>query len=182
MNIQKTSKISNEVNHEHPIGKIDFNYITDGIYIGTNQCCQTHFDEELKKLGITTDISLEEKRIDAPFGVDFYAWIPVKNHLPPTPDQLDLGVSTLEKLVALGKKIYVHCKNGHGRAPTLVSAYLIRKGKSPKEAEAFIKSKRPTMHLEEAQREALSAYASASAKAAADKKAMADKQDFSHKK
>lgn len=143
------------MNHEHPAGKIDFNYIADGIYIGTNQCCQAHFDEELKKLGITADISLEGERIDAPFGVEFYVWIPVKNHTSPMPDQLEFGVAILEKLVAMGKKIYVHCKNGHGRAPTLVASYIIHKGKGPEEAEAFIKSKRPTMHLEEVQREAL---------------------------
>lgn len=144
---------------DHPQNKkLDYNFIADGIYIGTNQCCQTHFDEELKKLGITADISLEEERLDAPFGVDFYTWIPVKNHLPPNQDQMEFGVSTLEKLVAMKKKVYVHCKNGHGRAPTLVSAYLIRKGKSPEEAEAFIKLKRPTMHLEEIQREALKSF------------------------
>lgn len=144
------------MNNDHPqIKESEYNYITDGIYIGTNQCCQTHFDERLKKEGITADISLEEDRLDAPFGVDFYIWIPVKNHTPPSPDQLEFGVSTLEKLVTMGKKIYVHCKNGHGRAPTLVSAYLVRKGKSPEEAETFIKSKRPTIHLEEVQRSAL---------------------------
>lgn len=139
----------------HPQNKLDFNYIADGIYIGTNQCCQTHFDEELKKLGITADISLEEDRLDAPFGVEFYVWIPVKNHEAPIKDQLEFGISAIEKLVAMKKKVYVHCKNGHGRAPTLVSAYLIRKGKSPEEAEALIKSKRPTIHLEEIQRQAL---------------------------
>lgn len=137
---------------------LDFNYITDGIFIGTNQCCQTHFDEKLKKEGITADISLEKDRIDAPFGVNFYVWIPVKNHTPPAPDQLEFGVSTLKKLVLMGKKVYVHCKNGHGRAPTLVAAYLISKGKNPEEAEAFIKSKRPSMHLEEIQREALQTF------------------------
>jgi protein-tyrosine phosphatase len=140
---------------EHSQNKLDFDYIVDGIYIGTNQCCQTHFDENLIKGGVSADVSLEEERIDAPFGVEFYVWIPVKNHMPPTPEQLEFGVSVLEKLVSMGKKVYVHCKNGHGRAPTLVAAYLIKKGKSPIEAEAFIKSKRPSMHLEEVQREAL---------------------------
>ena len=135
--------------------ELEYDYITDGIYIGTNQCCQTHFDEKLKKEGITADVSLEEDRLDAPFGVDFYVWIPVKNHTPPSPDQLEFGVSTLKKFVQMGKKVYVHCKNGHGRAPTLVAAYLISKGKSPEEAEELVKSKRPTMHLEEVQREAL---------------------------
>lgn len=139
--------------HEKPL---DFNYITDGIYIGTNQCCQTHFDEKLLTESILADISLEEERLDAPFGVDFYIWIPVKNHTAPKPDQLDFGVAVLEKLVSMKKKIYVHCKNGHGRAPTLVAAYLVKtKGISPAEAEKFIKSKRPSIHLEEIQKEAL---------------------------
>jgi protein-tyrosine phosphatase len=139
----------------HPHDKLDFNYITDGIYIGTNQCCQTHFAEALKKEGITADISLEEDRLDAPFGVEFYVWIPVKNNMAPTPDQMEFGVLVLEKLVSMRKKIYVHCKNGHGRAPTLVAAYLVKKGKTPEEAEMFVKTKRPSVHLEEAQREAI---------------------------
>lgn len=139
----------------HPQNKLDFDYITDGIYIGSNWCCQVHFDEELKKLGITADISLEEEQIDAPFGADFYIWIPVKDHMPPTPDQLEFGVWALEKLVSMGKKVYVHCKHGHGRAPTLVAAYLVKNGKTPEEAEAFIKTKRPSIHLEDVQRQAL---------------------------
>src|SRR3989338_7226111 len=99
------------MNIDHPqIKELEYNHITDGIYIGTNQCCQTHFDEELKKEGITADISLEEDRLDAPFGVDFYVWIPVKNHSTPKPDQLEFGVSVLERLVSMQKKVYVHCK------------------------------------------------------------------------
>lgn len=149
----------NEQTYLHPQTPVfEYDYITDGIYIGTNQCCQTHFDEKLKKLGITADISLEEEHLDAPFGVDFYTWIPVKNHLPPTPDQMEFGVTIIKKLVTMGKKVYVHCQNGHGRAPTLVAAYLISKGKSPEEAEAFIKSKRPTIHLEDVQRQALKEF------------------------
>lgn len=140
----------------HPqIPILEYNYITDGIYIGTNQCCQTHFDEKLKNEGIEADISLEEERVDTPFGVDFYVWIPVKDHAAPTQEQLDFGVSVLEKLVAMKKKIYVHCQNGHGRAPTIVAAYLIKKGKSEDEATNFIKEKRPTIHLEKIQKESL---------------------------
>jgi protein tyrosine phosphatase len=143
-----------QIDHSQ-IKELEYNEITDGIFIGTNQCCQTHFDKKLSKEGITADISLEEDRRDAPFGVDFYIWMPVQNHTAPEHEQLEFGVSVLEKLVSIGKKIYVHCKNGHGRAPTLVAAYLIKKGKNPAEAEAYIKSKRPTMHLEDVQREAL---------------------------
>jgi len=143
-----------EIDHAQ-IKELEYNEITDGIYIGTNQCCQTHFDEKLKQQNITADISLEEDRLDAPFGVDFYIWMPVQNHTAPKHEQLEFGVSVLEKLISMGKKVYVHCKNGHGRAPTLVAAYLIKHGRSPAEAEAFIKLKRPTMHMEDAQRQAL---------------------------
>src|SRR3989344_6394300 len=140
--------------------KLDFNYITDGIYIGTNQCCQTHIDEKLKKKGIMADISLEEESIDAPFVVYFYAWIPVKNHKAPKPEQFEFGVSTLERLVSMGKKVYLHCKNGHGRAPTMMAAYLIKtRGMSAKDAEKFVKKQRPSMHLENVQRSALKKFA-----------------------
>jgi len=138
--------------------ELDFNYIADGIYIGTNQCCQTHFDEELQREGIEADISLEENRIDAPFGVHFYVWMPIKDHAAPTKEQLDFGVSILQNLVATKKKIYVHCKNGHGRAPTLVAAYFMKQGKSVDEALATIKAKRPSIHLEDVQRKALDEF------------------------
>lgn len=142
--------------NSHPkIPILEYNYITDGIYIGTNQCCQTHFDEKLKNEGIEANISLEKERVDTPFGVQFYIWIPVENHTAPTKEQLGFCVAILEKFVAMKKKIYIHCQNGHGRAPTMVAAYLIKKGKSVDEAINFIKSKRPTIHLEKIQKEAL---------------------------
>ena len=150
---KKTKKLK-----AHP-APIDYHYIIDGIYIGTNQCCQMHFAKELLAKDITADISLEEKRVDAPFGVKFYLWLPVKDHTAPSQEQLAIGVLMLRKLVALKKKIYVHCKNGHGRAPTLVAAYLISRGKSVKEAVAIIKKHRPGAHLVPDQQRALAKFA-----------------------
>lgn len=152
------------MNSHQQIKQLEYDYITDGIYIGTNQCCQIHFDENLKKDGIEADISLEEERVDAPFGVEFYTWIPVKNHTAPSGEQFDFGVATLEKLVSMKKKIYVHCQNGHGRAPTLVAAYLIKNGKTVEGAIEFIKTKRPSIHLEKAQEDALRKFSSGSSK------------------
>lgn len=138
---------------------LDYSYIDDGIYIGTNQCCQMHFDQDLIKNGVTADISLEEARVDQPFGVESYLWLPVKDHAAPSQDQLKLGVAALTKFVEIKKKVYVHCKNGHGRAPTLVAAYLVSKGMSAEDAELFVKSKRPSTHLQDSQREALKIFA-----------------------
>lgn len=140
----------------HELAELNFDYIDDGIYIGNNTCCQTHFDERLKEKDITADMSLEEGRVDSPLGADYYVWIPVADHTAPAQSKLAFGVSVLEKWVQMGEKIYVHCRNGHGRAPTMVAAYFIKtRGWSPLKAEEFVKSKRSAMHLEDVQRAAL---------------------------
>jgi len=138
--------------------KINFSKITEHIYVGTNMCCQTHFEEELLEKGIEADISLEEDRVDAPFGVKFYLWLPVKDQTPPTEEQLELGIRTLDQLISWNKKVYIHCKNGHGRAPTLVAAYLMKSGMSVKEAIALLKEKRPAVHLHDSQIAALEKF------------------------
>lgn len=147
-----------EAHVQHP--KLDYHFIADGVFIGTNQCCQAHFDEKLLKDGIEADMSLEEERIDAPFGVKFYVWVPIKNHAAPSPEKLEFGVAVLEKWADMGVKVYLHCQNGHGRAPTMFAAYLIKRHKkSIEEAIAFIRERRPAIHLEDVQRGALVAYA-----------------------
>lgn len=143
------------MDHHEPSKILEYDYIADGIYIGTNKCCQGHFDKLLKSENIEVDISLEATRIDAPFGVDFYIWLPVKNDTAPAPDQLEFGVYSLEKFVKMKKKIYVHCQNGHSRAPTIVAAYFIKQGKTPEDALKLLISKRPAIHLREAQKKAL---------------------------
>lgn len=150
----------NQINHPH-IPELEYNYIIDGIYIGTNQCCQMHFDTFLiQHEGITVDLSLEKERLDQPEGVEFYVWIPVTDHTALSQDQLRFGVTTLQQLVQMGKKIYVHCKNGHGRAPSLVAAYLTQQAYTADEAAAYIKKQRPVIHLDPEQLEAVKQFAS----------------------
>jgi protein-tyrosine phosphatase len=133
----------------------EYNNIIDGIYIGTNMCCQAHFDEELLERGISADLSLEAEKIDSPYGVDYFLWLPTVDEIPPKPSQLKAGVAFLRELVNQNIKVYVHCQHGHGRAPTLVAAYLISKGNSVEEAISLIASKRSTIHINDKQKEAL---------------------------
>lgn len=133
--------------------------ITDYIYIGTNQCClKKRFAEELLKKGIEADISLEEIRIDAPFGVKYYLWLPIKDHTAPTILQFKIGVSMIDCLVKDRKKVFIHCEKGHGRAPTLVSAYLMTQGMGLEEAVKFLKSKRSGVYIHPKQRSALKRF------------------------
>ncbi|MBD3281626.1 hypothetical protein GF391_02660 [Candidatus Uhrbacteria bacterium] len=130
----------------------EYNQITDQIYIGTNACCQMHFSKELLERGVSCDISLEGERVDKPEGVESYLWLPTIDHTPPTHDQAMIGIQALEEMIRLGKKIYIHCKNGHGRAPTFYAAFLIlKRGLSVEAAIEAIRSKRPSIHLEESQ-------------------------------
>lgn len=135
--------------------KTDYNQITPEIFLGTNFCCQVHFEEELLQQGVRVDISLEAERIDSPEGVDAYLWLPTIDHEAPTQRMLKLGVRFMEDAIALGDKVYVHCKNGHGRSPTLVAAYFVYKGTGLEEAVEMIKKKRPEIHIEEPQMKAL---------------------------
>src|SRR3989344_2272975 len=131
---------------KHKTLTFEYSQITKYIYIGTNMCCQAHFDKSLLKKGIKADISLEEKKLDNPFGVDYYLWLPTKDHQAPTLKQLEVGVAFLHKLVSQKVKCYVHCQQGHGRAPTLVAAYLVSEGMDVDKAFDFIKKKRPDAH------------------------------------
>lgn len=139
--------------------KLDYNLIADGIYVGTNACCVDHLAGLLRDEGITVDVSLESEKLDQPFGVEAYLWLPTEDHTPPSRDQLMMGVAFIAQAVSLHKKIYVHCKNGHGRAPTLVAAYFSTHGKTPDDAIALIKSQRPSAHLQDTQTESVRQFA-----------------------
>lgn len=140
---------------KHPPLTFEYNKIIDYIYLGTNQCCQVHFKKELLNKGIKADISLEKERIDTPFGVDYYLWLPVKDHTAPNLKQFKMGINFIKSLIKNKIKVYVHCQHGHGRAPTLIAAYLISKGKTVNQAIDFIKNKRPAIHLHKIQINAL---------------------------
>jgi len=140
--------------------KLIFEYskITEYIYIGTNQCCRHHFKKSLIKKGVKAEISLEEKKMDHPFGITSYLWLPTKNHYPPTIKQMIVGVYFIKQLIDNKIKVYVHCRRGHTRAPTLVAAYFILEGMSVDKSIKKIKKKRPVIHITPNQIKALKKF------------------------
>ncbi len=119
----------------------EYSKITEYIFLGTNQCCQVHFKKSLLKRGIKADISLEKEKLDAPFGVDYFLWLPVLDKKAPTQKQLMVGAKAIKEFVDSKIKVYVHCKRGHGRSPTLVAAYFILKDMETREAIGKIKER-----------------------------------------
>lgn len=139
---------------------IDYHRITETIFLGTNACCQMHFAQELLSKGIRTDLSLEAERIDQPDGVDHFLWLPTPDHAPPAPYAAELGTGLLAFCEEHGLPCYVHCKNGHGRGPTLVAAYLMRsRGLSAEAAIDAVRAQRLSIHLQPSQIDFLATWA-----------------------
>ena len=141
---------------EHPV--FEYSQITDQIFLGTNACCTIHFKKELLDNGVRADVSLEGERIDAAQGADYFLWLPTVDHTGPTITKLSIGVHALRELVEAGEKVYVHCKNGHGRGPSLVIAYFIFLGDDFDTAFKKVKEKRESIHLEGNQEERLKEF------------------------
>lgn len=136
----------------------EYNQIDESIFLGTNSCCETHFSKDLIDKGVTADLSLEGERLDRPHGVDEYLWVPTPDQHAPKLTQLKIAVSFIDAVVSCGEKVYVHCMNGHGRSPLAVAAYYVFKGMNPEEAISKVKEKRPEIHLNDEQLNALNDY------------------------
>jgi len=141
----------------------DYSQITDQIYIGSDLCkagvCLIHGDE-FRALGVSVEMNLSEEENELPpKGVETYIWLPVVDGWGPSQFQLKLGTSAINDAVLAGKKVYVHCKNGHARSPSLVAAYLVKfGGMTLDNAYKLIKEKRPESHIENAQKKALDEF------------------------
>lgn len=141
----------------------DYSKITEQIFIGSDLCkgnsCPVH-GPEFEALGILVELNLSAERKEIPpDGIDIYSWLPVADGYAPTQEQLDIGTAIINEATKQGKKVYVHCKNGHGRSPTMVAAHLIRyQRKLVDEAIEFIREQRPEIHIENVQKEALNKF------------------------
>ncbi len=141
----------------------DFSKITDQIVLGSDLCkggvCLIHA-EEFKKLGVSVELNLSQEENELPpKDIETYVWLPVVDGYAPSQIQLNIGVGVIHEAVKSGKVVYVHCKNGHARSPSLAAAYLMKfEGKSLLEAEKLICEKRPEVHIEESQRKALEEF------------------------
>jgi len=73
---------------------------------------------------------------------------------------ISLESERLDNLEEQKSKTYVHCKNGHGRTSTFLASYFIRKmGITADEALEIVREKRPSMHLNDIQKDFLRDFA-----------------------
>jgi protein tyrosine phosphatase len=144
---------------EHAHVEMSYDRIDELVFAGNNMCCQTHFEQKLLSKGISADISLEGERLDNPQGVSYFFWFPWTEDEAPQMELIEVALDCVEALKRQNIKLYVHCKNGHGRTSTFLAAYFIRMDKTGVEqALKMVFEKRPSGHITGAQKQFLIAY------------------------
>lgn len=76
--------------------------------------------------------------------------LPTPDYFAPTQKQLEKGVAFIQEEIERGGKVYIHCRQGEGRGPTMAVAYLLCKGLTLDHAFKLVKKVRtfinPTRH------------------------------------
>ncbi len=118
--------------------------------------------KRLLKRGITAIVNMREEEYsdkDKGIGGQRHLHLPTIDHTPPSIEDLMRGVSFITREIEEYRgKVYIHCRAGCGRAPSMAAAYLISTGMTRKEALKFIKKARPFISLNKNQKRVLDQF------------------------
>jgi protein-tyrosine phosphatase len=115
--------------------------ITAELYLGGQYNLKSM--DRLKYLGVTGVVNMRTHSIHktVPEGIDILN-LPTPDFHAPTMENLQKGVKFIKSEVDKGGKVYIHCRLGEGRGPTMALAYLISQGLTLDDAIALIKKVR----------------------------------------
>ena len=114
----------------------------------------------LERAGITAGVNLRAEFDDLAYGLalEHYCHLPTVDDDAIAAEDLERGVAFIRQQIDAGRKVYIHCAGGVGRAPTLAAAYLISTGMTLDEALAKIRRVRPFIFITSPQMAALTEY------------------------
>lgn len=117
----------------------------------------------LERQGVNASVNLRVEFDDAAnhLALAHYCYLPTVDDDCPSPEHFQRGVDFIRSIVQEGGQVYIHCKAGVGRAPTMAAAWFLAEGKTVDEAIALIKRTRPFITITPPQMEALHRYAEA---------------------
>jgi len=100
---------------------------------------------KLNSMGITGIVNMRITPI--PDKLSFpdmhYLHLPTVDQEAPTVSQLETGVTFIRSEIQAKGKVYIHCRYGEGRGPTMILAYLIAEGLTLNDALKQVQKVRP---------------------------------------
>lgn len=132
--------------------------VTPQLYVGPQY--GRRGKQALERAGISAGVNLRAEFDDAAHGLALveYCHLPTVDDDALTPEDLARGVAFVREQIEAGRKVYIHCAGGVGRAPTLAAAYLIATGMTRDDAIATIRRARPFITITPPQMAALADY------------------------
>jgi len=99
---------------------------------------------KMKSLGITAIINMREHSVysEAQYEGFSYLHLPTVDNTPPDLALLIKGADFADREIKKGGKVYIHCRQGLGRGPTMTIAYLLSTGLTYDDAFMLIKKVR----------------------------------------
>ncbi|WP_299024221.1 dual specificity protein phosphatase family protein [uncultured Thermanaerothrix sp.] len=99
----------------------------------------------LERWGIEAVVNLRAEFDDraAALAPTHYLYLPTIDDQAPSMEALEEGVAFIQAQIKAGRKVYIHCASGVGRAPTLAVAYLVSTGLMVEQAWDMIRQVRP---------------------------------------
>ncbi len=102
--------------------------------------------DSIREQGIVAIVNLcgeftDLHEIEEQAGFEVY-FLPTPDECAPDMEKMETALEWLDEALYLKKKILVHCRHGHGRTGTFISAYLLRRGLALKFTEKKLKGTR----------------------------------------
>ncbi|WP_295800979.1 dual specificity protein phosphatase [Mucilaginibacter sp.] len=112
---------------------------------------------KLVALGITAIINMRIHSVynEAQYKGIKYLHLPTTDNTPPPLAVLQRGADFADAEIKNGGKVYIHCRQGLGRGPTMATAYLLKTGLTLDDALMLIKKARPFINPRPGQLERL---------------------------
>jgi atypical dual specificity phosphatase len=115
--------------------------------------------KEFNSWGVHAIVNMQETK-DPNLGKKFcYLHLPTRDMTAPSLESIERGVDYIRKNIRDGKGVYIHCRHGRGRGPTMTAAYLITEhGMTVDQAIDHLHSVRPMTQILKLQKRALQKY------------------------